>query len=159
MFFYIVLVATVQTDLLFYALLAPIAKNLWSFFSLVVHGPVNLIFIYVELWLVDFPYFPSMAVFLFIPIEIYFAVWVVAMLADPTLWSFYWFFSFSWVTVFLFIGLFVLYLVIHVANLYVARCCREAKVCCNVHIDEKEDGAGESSHEINLSVVDASRMA
>ena len=157
--FYIVLVATVQTDLIFYALLAPIARNVWGIFSLVVHGPINLIFVYVELWLVDFAYYPSMAVFLFIPIEIYFAVWAIAMLSDPKLWSYYWFLSFSWVTVILFLGMFVLYLIIHIANLYVAKSCREAKCCCNVVADMTEDdeaeGDGSSAVEISISVRDA----
>ena len=153
--FYIVLVATVQTDLIFYTLLAPIANNVWGLFSLVVHGPFNLIFVYVELWLVDFAYYPSMAVFLFIPIEIYFGVWAIAMLADPKLWSYYWFLSFSWVTVILFLVMFALYLAIHVANMYMARCCREGRWCCNVvqRADLEGDEAEDQKRPEGIRVV------
>ena len=119
-------------DVGFYALLSwniP-ADRLYQFSSLVWHGPINLLILLCEIWIVDMPYEMSYLTVPWVPIIVYWLGWSVAFLVvNPTdrYWFPYWFFNFTWLLPMVIVGIMVLSTGLHALCVVVVRKCGR---CC-----------------------------
>ena len=150
------------TDLIFYLLLSWVVPPgfMESLLNLSMHGPLNMMVLCLEIWMVDMPYAMSYITVPFIPILLYWFGWSMAFLIAPDIitWLPYWFLQFTWLLPPVIIGIFILSVGVHTLCVKLIRACDR---CCpselvETSIEEEESNTagsrGASTGELQLKV-------
>ena len=153
------------TDIVFYALLATLVPEgfLESLLNLSMHGPINMLILGLEVWLVPMPYSMSYITMTFVPILLYWLGWSLAFLFGSVNWLPYFFLKFTWALPVFIVAILLMSIGIHVICVKLIRSCNN---CCNqdhvfetdVSGEKKSTNATRSDDVVNIEVSEISEI-
>ena len=144
--FVVVVQSSCIIDLTFYGLLSWTlsADKLLQFQSLTWHGPINVILLCIELWMVDMPFEMSYLTLPTLPIIVYWLGWSFTFIVAPTaVEKFpYWFFNFTWLLPIVVFAILLLTVGIHALCVVVIQLCDTSGRRNRMGLDALEDVGG-----------------